>query len=159
MLEGIRLREAEPADAEAISTTLIASITQLCSADHGDNPEVIAAWTANKTPDQIVRWISPEDSLMLVADHVGATIAGVGPFTLDGRILLNYVHPDYRNQGISRQILNEMEQRLVARGKKRATLTATTTALRFYQSAGWVTVGPAADDFGFPGFPMEKNLG
>ena len=153
------LRTAGLPDAEAISAVLIASITQLCSADHGNDPKVIADWTANKTPGQIGQWLLNEQIALLVAETSEGTIAGVGAADLSGRIILNYVSPAHCRQGVSRAILAGLEEVLAQQGVRTANLTATRTALEFYRAAAWQQCGPEQDDFGFPGYPMQKLLG
>ena len=46
----ITIRKAEPADVAAMSRVLIGSITDLCTADHRNDPEILAGWLRNKTP-------------------------------------------------------------------------------------------------------------
>lgn len=152
---GRRIREATPADAESASAVLIASISALCAADHGGDPSVIAAWTQNKTPDAVQRWI--EGPVTVLVLEVGEEIAAVGACSED-RILLNYVAPTHRGRGHSKALLAEMERRMRACGSKTATLTSTMTALRLYESAGWRANGPVETAYGFPGQPMTKDL-
>ena len=134
-MSDIRIRPAEITDADRISAVLIASITHLCVADHRNDPAIITAWTANKTPDSIRRWFS-NDRMQLFVAQVTEEVAGVGACDADGRVVLNYVHPDYRAQGVSRGMLRHLEDHLAAGGVTLATLTATQTALQFYRSAG-----------------------
>ena len=47
----IIVRPAVVADAQAMSDLLVASITALCVADHGNRPEAVVPWLSNKTPD------------------------------------------------------------------------------------------------------------
>ena len=49
----ITVRRATGADIPAMSRVLIASITELCAADHGNDPKKLAAWLRNKTPDGV----------------------------------------------------------------------------------------------------------
>ena len=152
------IRRAEPGDAEAISTVLITSITQLCAADHRNDPEIITRWTANKTPDQIKRWFHNTRSAMFVAVTPDQHLAGVGAVDLEGRILLNYVNPGHRGKGVSRAMLKALEAFIRDNNVQVATLTSTRTAKDFYLAAGWQQAGPEEDDFGFPGIPMRKAL-
>lgn len=154
----IAIRKAMPADAETMSALLIASITQLCRADHGDNPEKIAAWTANKSPEHITGWIDQGETVLLVAELSDIGMSGVGAAFPDGRIVLNYVHPDARFRGVSRAMLRALEHHLAELSVVEASLTATRTASDFYLAQGWQICGPEEDDFGFPGQPMIKQL-
>lgn len=49
----ITVRPAGPADATAMSAVLIASIRDLCTADHRNDPEILAGWLRNKTPEMV----------------------------------------------------------------------------------------------------------
>ncbi len=42
------------------------SIAELCAADHGDDPNILARWLHNKTPDNFVAWIARPDSSVLL---------------------------------------------------------------------------------------------
>ena len=151
------LRTAMPGDAKAISAMLIASITDLCVRDHGGSPDKIAAWTANKSPDHIAGWIAARQTVLLVA-HRGNAVAGAAAFFPDGRIVLNYVAPSHRFQGVSSALLAEMEQRLHAAGIALGRLVSTQTAERFYRARGWQPDGPPEISFGSASQPMIKAL-
>ncbi|MEM9059923.1 MAG: GNAT family N-acetyltransferase [Pseudomonadota bacterium] len=156
--EAIGIRDAVLEDAEALSDLLIASITGLCRAYHGDDPKLIAKWIANKTPENIAAWIEKGHTILLVAGSPQFVFAGVGAAFPEGRIVLNYVHPDARFRGVSRTLLAALETRLSELGNKSATLTATTTAREFYLANGWEVCGPEENDYGFPGHRMLKRL-
>ena len=49
----IAIRPAAIADVPAMSRVMIASITDLASADHRNDPALVARWTANKTEDGV----------------------------------------------------------------------------------------------------------
>jgi GNAT superfamily N-acetyltransferase len=144
-------------DAETLSQVLCASIRELCSADHKNDPELIARWTANKTPEHITRWIANSGLTLVLADRDGQP-AGVGGISEDGQVLLNYVAPAHRFCGVSRAILTHLEATLAERGISKASLTSTETAHRFYRKAGWMDVGEPEIVFGIKGYPMEKEL-
>ena len=44
------IRDATPADAVKACDVLRASITELCTADHRQDPDILAHWLASKTP-------------------------------------------------------------------------------------------------------------
>jgi len=156
-MQTVIVRPMRAADAKAASTTLVASIGELCAADHRNDPDVIRAWTANKTPNAIRRWIGNPRTVLVLADIEGAC-AGVGGLSTDGEMLLNYVHPDHRFRGVSRAILCDLERRLAGFGHAEARLTGTATALPFYRSAGWRETGALESGFGIDGFVMAKAL-
>jgi hypothetical protein len=47
----IAVRETAAGDADAVIEVVRTSITQLCAADHRHDPETLATWLANKTPE------------------------------------------------------------------------------------------------------------
>ncbi|MEM7188756.1 MAG: GNAT family N-acetyltransferase [Pseudomonadota bacterium] len=154
----IDIREARPADADEIAAVLVASITQLCKPDHGGDAALIAAWTANKTRENVMRWIFTAGSTLLSAKIDGA-VAGVASYEASGQILLNYVSPGHRGTGVSTALLAEMEAALAAAGCTDGRLVSTKTALDFYQARGWVTDGPTTPAEPVRGYPMTKRLG
>ena len=157
------IRAASAEDAARISEVLIASITELCAADHQGDPARLANWLANKTPEGVAAMIADPGGRLYVAGHdrieaVGAIEwAGLGPD--EGKITLLYVHPEARRQGCSAALLAAMEAELVAMGRPRGRLTATATAFAFYRHHGWHAAGPAREGRWILGHPMVKDLG
>jgi hypothetical protein len=150
----ISVRPATLDDVPAMSAVLIASITELCTADHKDNPEALASWLANKTPEGVAKWFGSPTSTLLVAERNGE-IAAVGSYSTERKILLNYVSPRHRFAGVSKALLAAMEERL---GPGEARLDSSATARQFYRDAGWTENGPP-EPYGFvPGYPMRKVL-
>jgi GNAT superfamily N-acetyltransferase len=134
------------------------SIAELCVADHGNDPAILARWLSNKTPDNVASWIAqPGNSLLLAVED--GIILGVGSVTDAGEITLNYVSPDARFRGVSRALLHRLEARAIERGNTRCTLSSTETARRFYRAAGYLEEGAPAGAFGTrSGYPMSKRL-
>jgi hypothetical protein len=147
----IAVRLAEPRDAAAISALLIDSITQLCAADHRNDPEILARWLANKTPEGVGLWFANPDNTMLVAEREGE-LAAAGAFNVSREIILNYVAPAHRFMGVSSALLAAIEASL---GPGEAMLTSTATARQFYRSRGWIETG---DQAGMTAYPMRKML-
>jgi GNAT superfamily N-acetyltransferase len=153
----MRIRDAVPDDAPAACEVMRRSITQLCVADHRNDPAILARWLANKTPEILRSWIRPDNSL-LVAVEDNSTVA-VGCVTSAGEITLNYVSPDARFRGVGKALLAALEARAIERGNKRCTLKSTETARRFYLAKGYTWDGPADGKFGMSsGYPMSKHL-
>lgn len=151
----IAIRRAVVADAPAMSAILIASITELCVADHRNDPALLAGWLANKAPGSVAQWFTNPDSTLLVAEHDGVPAAVGGCLNDQRRISLNYVSPDHRFAGISKAMLAALETEL---GPGEATLDSTETARRFYESCGWEVIGPQTTHRGISGYPMRKRL-
>lgn len=152
----ITVRPATEADAEAMSAVLTASITELCVADHRNDPALVARWTANKTIEGVRVMLADPESRMYVAEHDGE-LAAVGSVTANC-IGLNYVHPAHRFSGVSKALLAALEDDMRRRGMHEATLESTTTARRFYLEAGWIAADRPQDDQGMTCFPMRKPL-
>ena len=140
-----------------MSAVLMASIAELCSLDHGNDPAAIATWTANKTPDGVSAMLRNPQAELFVAEHDGA-IAAVGCILGGREVGLNYVHPSHRFAGVSRALLAAMETVMQARGTTHAILESTATAHRFYLAQGWVDGGPLHGGRFAQAYPMSKAL-
>jgi GNAT superfamily N-acetyltransferase len=152
----MHIRDARIGDAEKACAVVRRSIVELCGADHRSDAETIALWLANKTANNMRRWI--EHGHVLVATQ-GTAIAGVAALSGSGEITLNYVSPDARFRGISKALLARLEGRAAELGLTALTLQSTATALRFYQSVGYIEGGPPTRGFGLTvGHPMVKHL-
>lgn len=152
----VRLRAATVFDAFDLSAVLCDSITSLCAADHQADPACLERWLADKTPQDIRTSIIAGH--IPIAAEINGVIAGVGLTTPQGSISLLYVAPWAAGQGLGQALLATLEAELTQQGHTVAHLTATQTALGFYQSHGWVLAGPRNDSFGLPGQPMRKLL-
>ena len=151
------IRRAVAADVAAMSRVLIASITELCHADHGGDTAAIAAWTANKTPAGIAAMLETAGNRLFVAEQAG-DVAAVGCVIGSNEIGLNYVDPSHRFKGISRTLLAAMEAAMRDTGATEGRLKSTTTAHRFYLDAGWVDEGPLYTGRFVDAWPMHKVL-
>jgi N-acetylglutamate synthase-like GNAT family acetyltransferase len=134
-VNSMRIREARSDDAPAACVVLRRSITELCHADHGGNEGLLEKWLSNKTLDNVTRWIV--QSHVVVAEESG-TILGVAAMRDSGQITLNYVSPDARFRGVSKALMLRLEARARTLGLTECVLETTRTALRFYQSLGYI---------------------
>jgi GNAT superfamily N-acetyltransferase len=154
----VEIRDAVDEDAEAACQVLRRSITELCAADHRNNPVILERWLANKTPEFFKSWRRQTGNSVLVALEDGRLLA-VGSVTDAGEINLNYVSPDVRLRGVSRVLLHALEARAAERGSVRCTLVSTETARRFYRANGYSEEGPPVGLFGTTaGYAMSKSL-
>jgi GNAT superfamily N-acetyltransferase len=154
----MEIREAVAEHAPAACDVIRRSITELCVADHGNDPTILMRWLGNKTPKIAASWIARVDNSLLVAVERDAIIA-VGSVTDAGEITLNYVSPDARFRGVSRALLGALEARALERENPRSTLTSTQTARRFYTANGSVEERPLAGKFGTAGsYLMSKPV-
>ncbi len=94
------------------------------------------------TPEEIEKKIARDPDLFLVAE-VGGRIAGTVLGGFDGRRGMIYhlaVAQTYRNNGIGALLMEELEERLRAKGCRRSYLLVTLDnpeAIEFYQKRGW----------------------
>lgn len=121
-----------------------ASITDLCADDHNDETTPLNEWLNNKTIDNMLMWIAKPELKILIA-QIDGRIAGMGTANNQGRILMNYVSPEFRFKGISKAIMVGLEAHLSGLGIEQATLESSKTALEFYQTCGWQMVKTTDD--------------
>lgn len=151
-------RPARPDEAAAACAVLRRSIEALCNADHGDDPSLLGAWLANKTPEHVAAWIDANPTGFLVG--VGADgIVGVGSVVASGEIRLNYVAPWARFRGVSKGLLDAMESHAAALGATACALISTKTAHEFYLGYGYSDTGPGVPSYGMLAFPMRRRIG
>jgi GNAT superfamily N-acetyltransferase len=152
----MEIRKACMEEAEQSCAVVRRSITELCHADHQGDVPTISLWLANKTAENVRRWIA--QTYVFVAVEEGR-ILGVGAMKQAGEITLTYVSPDARFRGISKALLRRLEQQASELGVRTITLQSSLTALRLYGSAGYRRNGPPTKGFGITfAYPMIKNL-
>lgn len=137
--KGRVVRLATVFDVFDMSVVLIRSITQLCGADHGGDPDQIAAWIANKTPDGLRQWFKG-DHVLWVAELDGQ-MCGVAAASPAGEVSALYVDPSATGQGVGTALLRRAEAHLREAGFGNASLKSTHTARMFYLRQGWQQVG------------------
>jgi GNAT superfamily N-acetyltransferase len=154
----MQVHPARIEDAVEACKILRRSISELCQADHQDDPRNLEAWLSNKTADNVRSWIANPNTYVVIATE-DTTIIGVGAVTCSGEIILNYVSPTARFRGVSKTILRWLEARALELGNASCAVTSTETARRFYLSAGYVQQGSPTVNFGrITGYPMVKQL-
>ena len=130
------VRSGIEADASEAVKVLRRSITELCVEDHQNNEEAVADWLSNKTEANWIRWLQfHEVSTFVVENH--DKIVGVGMVDDHGKVLLNYVNPDFRFKGVSTTLLTALEAKVRLSGRKFVSLESSKTAKRFYESRGY----------------------
>ena len=151
-------RPAEDSDASEMAEVLRDSIRELCVEDHGGDERPLQEWLANKTGDTIRLWLKNPANILLVAELDGE-IAAVGGMQRHGHVILNYVAPAFRFQGISKGVMAELERRALQLGIGALTLESTVTAHRFYLALGYRDTGEPGAKFGLLNYPMSKVIG
>ena len=152
------IRRAAAEDAPESCRVVRESIEELCVQDHKGDTATLSAWLANKTLKNFEFWIQSSELVSIVAELEGR-IVGFGLLNLDGTIALLYVSPAARFTGVSKAILNAIEQEAVAAGLSELCLESTATALPFYMSAGYRRNSGCAPGFGVSScYPMSRRL-
>jgi N-acetylglutamate synthase-like GNAT family acetyltransferase len=153
----MHIRQAKTDDAAAACAVLRRSITELCHADHGGDEILLGKWLSNKTVENVTRWIL--QTHFVVAEE-GETILGVAAMNASGKITLNYVSPEARFRGVSKALVQQLEAQARALGLGECMLETTQTALRFYQSLGYVKTEETyrLSLTGSPATVLRKNL-
>lgn len=127
----LRARIDDAADACLI---IRRSISELCSLDHGGDEKLLVDWLSNKTIENVRKWILQWH--FFAAEEAGK-ILGVGGMDHAGKITLNYVSPDARFRGVSKALVQSIEDKARALGIDECSLDTTQTALQFYQGLGY----------------------
>ena len=142
--------------ASAASGVVRRSIAECCGADHAGRPEVIAAWTANKTPDNFRQWLSALRAVAVGAWHRSELVAVA--LVNDGSLLLCYAVPEALHQGVGQRLLWAAEEGARAAGVTEIRLDSTRTALHFYLRNGYACAGEPQHWAGLTAQPMCKRL-
>ncbi|MCX2722832.1 GNAT family N-acetyltransferase [Roseibium salinum] len=144
-------------DAQEIAILLQRSITELCVADHGSDPDKYGPWLANKTAENVRGWIEAPGRVFSALDGHGRVI-GVAMGSTDGEVLLNYVLPEARFSGVSKRLMRAVENYFVERGLTVSRLKSTQTAAWFYRSIGYVETGEKEERKAMTFRQFEKAL-
>lgn len=153
---GLVLRPATVFDVFDLSTVLCSSIRELCSADHNNNSQIIAQWTANKTPESLRRWLAGDHAIWLAT--LNGRAAGVGAVSPTAEISVLYVAPQAVGQGVGTALLAQLESMAKNAGHQTAHLSSTTTAQGFYVKHGWTSAGMVELDPLGRSYPMQKKI-
>ncbi|SDE63478.1 GNAT family N-acetyltransferase [Rhodospira trueperi] len=158
-LVDVRLPRA--ADASALGAMWRRSIEGLCSADHGGDPALIAAWTANKTKGHLATAFADQTlSWVLACDPQTGDILGVALLGPGGTVMALYVDPTAVRCGVGSRLLRAVEEEAAEHGITRLSLESTATARPFYAARGFRDSGPPIAVFaGLRAWPMDKELG
>ena len=154
----ITVRPASEADAAAACDVLRRSIRELCVADHGHDEQVLSAWLANKTPENVRAWITSASSFSVVAVD-GSDVRGFGLVQPDGEIQMCYLVLEVQYRGAGKLMLRALGEQAARWGRKRVYVTSSVTARRFYERNGYVQSGEPKSVYGLRSvYPMSKPL-
>jgi GNAT superfamily N-acetyltransferase len=154
----ITTREARLEDADAAIEVVRRSIEALCAADHRNDPDTLARWLANKTPQSFQGWLANPQNFCVVA--VGERgLSGVALLHREGEIMLFYLSPGMQRRGVGTLLYQALEQKANQWGLGRLHLDSTFMARSFYEALGFRSTGPVKRAFGvLQSYPYEKSL-
>lgn len=150
----MNVREAVPADAEAVRAVHSDSITGLGREAYSQ--EQIEAWAPGCEAADYTEAIN-EDELLFVVAEMDSDVVAFGSLKLtspdeyeadvDAEITGVYVHPSVARQGVGTRIYTELEEAARTRGEERLGLPATRNAVPFYESHGFERVRAFSHEF------------
>lgn len=140
----MRVREATPADAEAVRAVHYRSIRDLGVAAYDE--EQVEAWAAGcasadyePDPDAAGEYLVALRDGLLVG--FGSLLADETPeeqtVDVDATVTAVYVDPSVARQGVGTALYEELEARARRRGATRLGLTASLPAVPFYEAMGY----------------------
>lgn len=134
----VKIREAYPEDAEAISQVHMSAIRGLCSTHYDDRQ--IEVWASGRTPEYYERVLASHD--LFVAERDGQVVA-FGRVDLEsGTIVAVYVRPESAGSGVGEAMMSHLEDVCRMHGWTRLHLTASLNAVPFYEKLGYERVAP-----------------
>jgi GNAT superfamily N-acetyltransferase len=150
------IREAQPEDADAAIEVVRRSIEALCAADHRNDPDTLARWLANKTPQSFQGWLAnPQNFCVVAVGEMG--LSGVDLLHREGELMLFYLSPGMQRRGVGRLMYQALEQKAIEWGLCRLHLDSTLMARSFYEAQGFRSAGPAKKLFGVvQSYPYER---
>jgi len=144
---GIEIRAATADDAADACRVLRRSITECCSVDHRNDPDVLAGWLGNKTPDNVASWIASPSNHTVVALRDGELV-GVALVTQAGKLSLCYVVPEALHAGMGKAMLDSVETQARAWGVSVLRLHSTAAGRDFFARNGYVLAGKEKSCYG-----------
>lgn len=164
-----RMAQASLGLAAQACTVVRESIARCCAADHGNDPAVLGAWLANKTPAQFAAWLAAPGAMAWAAcrgqgAHGSADVDADAPMVGFALVLppatlaLCYVVPEVLGQGVGRALLQAAEAEARRCGAPALVLDSTRTAQGFYRRNGYEPAGAAKAWAGLWAQPLRKLL-
>lgn len=146
----------DPGAAEAACHVVRQSITHCCAADHRNEPAILTAWLANKTPENLAAWMRAPGAAAWGA-YRGEEMVGFALCT-QATLALCYVLPQALHQGIGRALLHAAEAHARQAGMAVLRVESTRTAQAFYLRNGYAPAGAVQAWAGLEAQPLRKNL-
>jgi N-acetylglutamate synthase-like GNAT family acetyltransferase len=132
------IKKATTEHADEACQVLIRSIKEVCILDHKNDQAVLNEWLSNKTTENLEKWITDTSNYSIVALNNRDEVIGLSMISVSGKILLNYLLPEYLFKGIGKLMLNDMEMFAAKLGLKKIIAMSTITASGFYKRNGFI---------------------
>lgn len=154
------VRFAQATEAAQACDVVRESITHCCTLDHRDDPQVLAAWLANKTADRFAAWMTAPGAMAWGAYRGGDGGARMVGFALlmQSKLALCYVVPQALHQGVGGALLQAAEDAARQVGVAAVELESTRTAEPFYRRHGYEPADAVLALAGLQAHPMRKRL-
>lgn len=153
----IRVSKVGPGAAGAACHVVRQSIAGCCALDHRNDPAILTAWLANKTPENLAAWMAAPGAVAWGAFRLDGGMVGFALLT-HTTLALCYALPEALHQGVGRSLLNEAEAGARRLGVDVLGLESTRTAQAFYLRNGYEAVGAVRTWAGLQAQPMRKML-
>jgi GNAT superfamily N-acetyltransferase len=162
---GIEIRQAVPNDAQAACALLRRSIEAGCAADHARRPEILQAWLGNKTPQNVLGWLSSPSNYAVVAEAIRDAqpgspreLAGFALLNQAGKLALCYVQPDLLRNGVGSALLAAVEAQARTWNIGKLYMHSPGSASTFFERHGYVNAGRDKACFGLECDFLWKQL-
>ena len=139
------IRAAKADDAPEACELIRRSIKELCREDHASDPYALEGWLSNKTEKNVRVWFTQLGLYSWVADE-GGKIHGAATLAGNGELMLLYVLPEARFSGVSKALLENVEEQARKLRLEHCSLTSTLTARRFYLDRGYELLIPEDEE-------------
>ena len=142
-LDGVKIRRADPSDAEAIAAAHLESIRSIGPAFYP--PHLVEAWSGGLTPEVYVRAMEGGEAFFVATGEIDGQPAVLGFAThrvdddQDGTSV--YVRGGAARQGIGTALLALAEQHARDHGAKEIRIQASLAGAPFYAVNGYLEVG------------------
>lgn len=150
----MEVREAVPADADAVRHVHVESITELGREAYAQ--EQVDAWAAGCRSADYATSIEADDCFIVVAEDDG-DVVGFGSLEYDtpdgdgtdaaAEITGVYVYPDVARRGVGSKLYATLERRARERDAETLGLSASLNPVPFYESLGYERVGRYSHEF------------
>lgn len=157
----ILVRSAQPEDAFQIHHLHVTSVRTLCASDY--TSEQIEAWVGKLDPQKRYDYMAQANhsEILFVAEDKLGKIVGFSALGIN-EVNAVYAHPHYTQLGVGTLLLNAVETEALAQNMKKLKLSASITAVPFYQARGYQAIArsfhPLRSGVEIPCVSMEKSL-